>query len=121
MGFHEHCSSFLKKVRPDERHHYAEEALVRIARKECDHVEKPSIIDKCMRRPLKLEGMCLMQFPKKTKWQAGVSCREGGTATETEDMIGNPLKHRDFEKILILPTNSADMSNEEYHSLLSPR
>ena len=118
----------MQKVSSENMHQYPEDELVTIDGKDSKYVAKPSVIDKYMRRPGGLEHMCLMQFvkmydsvssvPKKVKGKDGCSFDQ---ATETEDIEHHINRHKDFNKILILPENKYDMSVEEYSNLLLPK
>ena len=75
--------------------------------------------------------MCLVQFvkmydsvcsmPKNVKWRDGCSFGDKGQGTQTEDIEHHISRHKDFNKIRILPENTREMSVEEYSSLVLPK
>ena len=92
---------------------------------------KPSIIDKYMRRPSKLRGMCLIQFskiyqsandvPAKTKWTEYVSIGKGFVGEESTEERIRQDRHKNLKKFIITDHMTSGMTDEDLYKLALPK
>ena len=120
-----------KKLSDEVANFYQAETLVKVDGKEGLYSHKQSMIDKYVRRPSKLENMCLMQFvklyqsakevPKKTKWSNSVSVGKGYVAKETDVEKLSKRQYCNLKKFLITDYMNPDMTEEEIYELVLPK